>query len=211
MNDRDYTTAQTVRRRDLLINTILVEGSLVGLALTLGWLLGPDVWQWLHWSWDAVLWGCLAAIPPLIIILLIDRYPWGPFKHVADISDRILRPLLRECRWPDYFLLSALAGFCEEILFRGWLQPFLAQWMPMWGSLLIGGFFFALCHLITPAYFIIAWLISLYLGAIFIWSDNLLVPMLAHGVYDLIAIFVVMWQPDKSRAAEEARSETEAV
>ncbi|HMO36708.1 MAG TPA: CPBP family intramembrane metalloprotease, partial [Gemmatales bacterium] len=127
------------------------------------------------------------------LIFLITLFPIGPLKHVADISDHILRPLLKPCRWPDYFLLATLAGFCEELLFRGWLQPFLAQWMPLWGSILIGGFLFGLCHMLTTAYFILAWIISIYLALLMVWSDNLLVPMLTHGVYDLVALFVVLW------------------
>lgn len=189
--------AHTIRRRDLLLNTLLVEGGLAGLAIVLAWLFGPDLWQQFHWSKDGVIWGCLGAIPPLVIVLLISKFPIGPLKHVADISDKILRPLLAPCRWPDYFLLATLAGFCEELLFRGWLQPFLATWMPTWTSLLLGGFVFGLCHLLTPAYFIIAWIISIYLGLLLVWSDNLLVPMVTHGVYDLIALFVVMW-PDRT-------------
>lgn len=182
----------SIPRGDLLLNTILVEGGLAVLAIVLAWLFGPDLWATLHWSWNDVLWGTLGAIPPLVIILLIDRYPMGPFRHVADISDRILRPLLKNCKWPDYFLLATLAGFCEELLFRGWLQPFIAQYVPLWASILIGGFVFGLCHLLTSAYFIIAWLISIYLAMLLVWSDNLLVPMVTHGVYDLIAIFAVM-------------------
>lgn len=187
-----------LRRRDLLLNTLLVEGALAGLAVVLAWLLGPDLWRKLHWTVEGVVWGCLGAVPPLVVILLISLFPVGPLKHVADISDNILRPLLAPCRWPDYFLLAALAGFCEELLFRGWLQPYLATWTPVWCSLLLGGLVFGLCHLLTSAYFIIAWIISIYLGLLLVWSDNLLVPMVTHGVYDLIAIFVVMWPQSKA-------------
>jgi membrane protease YdiL (CAAX protease family) len=182
----------SIPRGDLLLNTIFVEGGLAVLAIVLAWLFGPDLWAALHCSWMDVLWGTLGAIPPLVIILLIDRYPIGPFRQVADISDRILRPLLKNCKWPDYFLLATLAGFCEELLFRGWLQPFLGQYLPLWSSIVIGGFVFGLCHLLTAAYFVIAWLISIYLAMLLVWSDNLLVPMVTHGVYDLIAIFAVM-------------------
>lgn len=185
--------SQTISRREILLNTLFVEGVLVLLAIVLARFLGPDLWANITFSWEAVFWGCLGAVPPLVIILLIDRYPIGPFKHVADISDRFLRPLLRSCRWPDYILFATLAGFCEELFFRGWMQPFLAQWLPLWASVVIGAFIFGLCHLITPAYFVIACIISGYLAALLIWTDNLLVPMLTHGVYDLIAIFAVMW------------------
>ena len=198
--------SQTISRREILLNTLFVEGGLALLAIILAWIFGPDLWANITLNWEAVLWGCLGAVPPLVIILLIDRYPIGPFKHVADISDRFLPTLLRSCRWPDFFLLATLAGFCEELFFRGWMQPCLAQWLPLWASVLIGGFIFGLCHLITPAYFIIAWIISLYLAALLIWTDNLLVPMLTHGVYDLIAIFAVMWSVNEPSTVSDEPS-----
>src|SRR5882724_6679782 len=105
-------TAQ-ISRREILLSTLIVEGGLALLAIVLAWFLGPDLWANITFTWEAVLWGCLGAVPPLVIILLIDRYPIGPLKHVADISDRFLRPLLQSCRWPDYFLFATLAGFCE--------------------------------------------------------------------------------------------------
>jgi hypothetical protein len=39
----------------------------------------------------------------------------------------------------------------------------------------------------------------LYLGGILIWTDNLLAPMVTHGVYDLVAIIAVMtpWKKEK--------------
>lgn len=197
----------TFSRSEILISTLLVEGGLALSAAVLSWLVGPELWSAFHWSWDGVQWGMLGAIPPLIIILAMDRYPVGPLKHVADISERFLRPLLRNCRWPDYFFLATLAGFCEELLFRGWLQPFLASGLTLWASILIGGFVFALCHMITPAYFIIAWLISIYLAMLLVWTDNLLVPMLTHGVYDLIALFVVMWPVQPETAVEPGVTE----
>jgi membrane protease YdiL (CAAX protease family) len=191
-----------ISRRELLSKTLLVEGALALLAFFLGYWPGPDVEEHFFFSWSAVVYGCLGAVPPLLILLLIDRFPIGPLRKVKDISEEFLRPILRNCKWPDFFLLSALAGFCEELFFRGWMQPFFAQWMPNWGSNLLVGFFFACCHAITPAYFIIAWLISLYLGGILLWSDNLLAPMVTHGVYDLIALFAVMYSRSQSLIIE---------
>jgi membrane protease YdiL (CAAX protease family) len=181
-----------ISRRELLTKTLLVEGGLALFALSLGWYFGPSVFARLEWSWAAAGWGALAALPPLFLLIVIDHFPVGPLKQVRDISDLFLRPILKNCRWPDYFLLAALAGFCEELFFRGWMQPFVHEWLAPWSTNLLVGFIFACCHAITPAYFIIAWLISLYLGGLFLWSDNLLVPMVTHGVYDLIALFAVM-------------------
>lgn len=191
--------ALPLQRSVLLINTLLVEGGLAVAALLFAYWLGPELFGDFSWNRQDVLIGCLGAVPPLILILLMDRFPFGPFKHISDISDRFLRPLLANCKWPDYFLLAFLAGFCEELLFRGWMQPYFTTWLPLWGSVLVTGIIFGLCHLITPAYFIIATLISIYLSCLYIWSGNLLVPMLTHGVYDLVALFAVMSFSSKSK------------
>lgn len=190
-----------LQRSVLLINTLLVEGGLAVAALLLAYWLGPELFGDFSWNRQDMLIGCLGAFPPLILILLMDRFPIGPFKHISDISDRFLRPLLANCQWPDYFLLAFLAGFCEELLFRGWMQPYFTTWLPLWASVLVTGIIFGLCHLITPAYFIIATLISIYLSFLYIWSGNLLVPMLTHGVYDLVALFAVMSFSSKSKQA----------
>jgi membrane protease YdiL (CAAX protease family) len=192
-----------ISRRELLTKTILVEGALALLAFLLGYWPGPDAEEHFHFSWSAVAYGGLAAGPPLLILLFIDHFPIGPLRKVKDISEEFLRPILRNCKWPDFFLLSALAGFCEELFFRGWMQPFFAQWMPHWGGNLLVGFFFACCHAITPAYFIIAWLISLYFGGILLWTDNLLAPMVTHGLYDLVALFAVMYSRGQSVTTKE--------
>jgi membrane protease YdiL (CAAX protease family) len=197
----------TLSRRSILVNTLLVEGMLAvlpvviyGFSLVYDWFTGapswPAPWGQLAWSWAAFGWGCLAAVPPLVVIWLIDVFPVGPLKKVQEISERFLRPLLRECRLPDFFLLATLAGFCEELLFRGWLQPLLNYYFDVYTSVILTAVIFALCHFITVAYFVIAFLISVYLSWLLVLSDNLLVPMAAHGFYDLVALIVVMW-PDK--------------
>ncbi|MBL8822450.1 MAG: CPBP family intramembrane metalloprotease [Planctomycetia bacterium] len=195
-----------IQRSVLLMNTLLVEGGLAVLALFLSYWIGPDLFGDFNWNRYDIMIGCLGAVPPLVLILAMDRFPIGPFRHISDISDKFLRPLLANCKWPDYFLLAFLAGFCEELLFRGWMQLFLINWVPVWCSVLITGIIFGLCHLITPAYFIIACLISIYLSCLYIWSGNLVVPMLTHGVYDLIAIFAVMAFSPKSMLNIESES-----
>ena len=50
-------------------------------------------------------------------------------------------------------------------------------------SLLFGAF-----HLLTWTYAIIAAFIGAYLGLLWIWTGNLLTPMITHAVYDLAAL-----------------------
>jgi len=78
------------------------------------------------------------------------------------------------------FLGGLTAAFGEEIFFRGFLQQTL--------GLVPASLLFMLAHFGKKEIRIISlWSVfqALYLGLFFIWSKNLLVPMIAHGLFDL--------------------------
>jgi membrane protease YdiL (CAAX protease family) len=47
---------------------------------------------------------------------------------------------------------------------------------------------FGLAHLITPLYGVLAALVSVYLGWLFLEYENLVVPMVTHAMYDFVAL-----------------------
>ena len=85
-------------------------------------------------------------------------------------------------------------GFCEEILFRGVLQP----WFEKLGGPTVGlvgsNVLFGLAHIITPLYGVLAGLIGCYLGWLLDCSGerNVLIPVISHAVYDYLAFLVVI-------------------
>jgi uncharacterized protein len=90
-------------------------------------------------------------------------------------------------------LVALAAGIGEELLFRGLMQHGLAQWWSghWWGWLaawLLTALVFGICHWISGMYAIMAFLAGLYLGALLLVFDNLLVPITAHALYDLAAL-----------------------
>ena len=58
----------------------------------------------------------------------------------------------------------------------------------MWVGLIAGGVLFGLAHCITPTYALLAGLIGLYLGWLWIATGNLLVPITTHAVYVFLAL-----------------------
>lgn len=84
--------------------------------------------------------------------------------------------------------ISLLAGVCEEALFRGAIQGSLAERVGMGLALALTSLLFGAAHLVTWTYGIMAALIAAYLGLLWIWTNNLLAPMVAHGVYDFVAL-----------------------
>jgi uncharacterized protein len=189
---------------------IAFETSLVALAAVLGWMLGrwplPGVWltadQW-HEQGIAVGWGVLAAVPLILGLLLVDRFPIGPWRELQKTVDQRLVPWIRHWTVWDMALISLAAGFGEEMLFRGLLQTALAELFPgTWGMLLalaLASVVFGVCHWITPSYALVAGIMGLYLGGLLLITGNLLAPIATHAVYDFVALFYLI----RTRAAPE--------
>ena len=170
----------------------LVEMTVVLLALGLGWLAGIDPLETLEWDWLALLAGIVVTVPMFGLFLLSMRFPVGPLLPIKRFLIEILGPSLAVCRWYDLVLLAILAGFSEELLFRGLLQPWFARGGYLSG--LVGSnLLFGLAHCITPMYAAIAALVGAYLGLSLdaTGEPNLLVPIIAHGLYDYLAFLVV--------------------
>jgi len=82
---------------------------------------------------------------------------------------------------PIQVLLGGLTAACgEEIFFRGFIQ----QWL----GLLIASLLFMVAHMGKKDIRIVSyWSVfqGLYLGLFYAYSKNLLVPMIAHGLFDM--------------------------
>ena len=60
--------------------------------------------------------------------------------------------------------------------------------MELWVALVMASLLFGAFHLITWTYAIIGAFIGVYLGLLWIWTGNLLTPMITHAVYDFMAL-----------------------
>lgn len=99
-----------------------------------------------------------------------------------------LGPLLAPRSPVELVLLACLAGIAEEMLFRGVVQIGLARLLPGGAALVVASAAFGLAHFITPAYALLAGLAGLYLGGLFLLQGNLIAPIVAHAVYDIVAL-----------------------
>jgi membrane protease YdiL (CAAX protease family) len=124
----------------------------------------------------------------LLLFLLCLTWPVGPLARIRRITDEIIRPLFASCTLLELALLSLMAGVGEEMLFRGFLQRALAQWWGVWLGVAVANVLFGLVHCITPTYAVLATLIGAYLSGWWLATGNLLVVMVAHGLYDFVAL-----------------------
>lgn len=173
----------------LLLPAVAFEGALAVLAVFLGWLIGRNPLQSMHWvAADAGL-AAAAALIPLAILIPCIFYPVGPLSALLRTVEETLVPLFAGCGILDLAIISLLAGLGEEMLFRPIVQQSLAEliggpWMGLVGAAVL----FALAHWITTTYAVIAGLIGLYLGWLWMVTGNLLVPIVTHAVYDFVVL-----------------------
>jgi membrane protease YdiL (CAAX protease family) len=175
-------------RRRVVWLAVLFEGGLALLALGLASLLGQSPWPGWPWEPRAVLWGVSACAPMLVLFAACVRWPVGPLARIKQFSEEIVRPLFGACSLWELALVSALAGVGEEMLFRGVVQGAISRWLNPPAGLTLASILFGLLHPITPTYVVLVALMGVYLGGIWLWTDNLLVVIVAHGLYDFLAL-----------------------
>jgi membrane protease YdiL (CAAX protease family) len=177
---------------------ILVEGGLIVLAWALGWLLDQLPLRTFSWNPAGALGGLLATVPMLVLFFLLLRWPVGPLLRIKRFSEEVLRPLLAPCSVLDLLGISVLAGLGEEMLFRGVLQGAFAAWLKSpWTALVLASVLFGLLHAVTLTYALLATLMGVYLGWLWYFcTDNLLAPVIAHTLYDFLALLFLLRGPE---------------
>lgn len=179
-------------RSQFLLLATTFQGGLAILALSAAWLAGINPFDQVRWTASAAVAGVLGTIPMLLIFVVTYRSKYKPFREIRDFLTESLGPTLKECYWFDLLWVSLVAGYSEELLFRGLIQQGARHWG--WGmGLLVSNLLFAILHAITPMYVVLAGAMGIILGLLFEFSDasNLLVPVTAHTLYDLIALHVI--------------------
>jgi membrane protease YdiL (CAAX protease family) len=135
----------------------------------------------------------VGTIPLILFFIIFYRFPVGPLWPIKKLLIRTLGPYLNTCHWYDLLLIALLAGVCEELFFRGFLQPWIESSGGAMAGLLGSNLVFALAHFITQTYALLTGLMGVYLGLLLDASGqrNLLIPILAHTIYDFLAFVIV--------------------
>ena len=134
----------------------------------------------------------MAAVPLLLGLRWTLTTGSNSVRRLVALVVEQLGPLLAPRSPVELALLAALAGFAEEILFRGVVQVGLAGILPESGALVVASAAFGLAHFITPTYAALAGLAGLYLGGLFLLQGSLIAPIVAHAVYDIVALNCVV-------------------
>lgn len=175
-------------------------------ALGLGAWVGVAPFAALDWTWRGLAWG-IAATAPLLLGLwwcLGTRVP--PVVRLVRLARQRIGPLFAGSTTLELALVAALAGLGEEALFRGVIQTALAGHVPAWAAIGLTAALFGVAHWLTLTYAVLAGIVGAYLGWTLTAGGNLLVPVVAHGLYDLIALAILV-RGAKAPRDEQVRGE----
>lgn len=179
-------------RQRIVLIAVGFEGGLAVLAWLLGWLLGEPPLAGARWDGQALLLGVAGTVPLLLAFVFLLVAPLPPLRRMRQLFDDLLIPLFRDCTVAELAAISLLAGVGEEMLFRGVLQAVVARWFGVVAGLVVASVAFGLLHAITPAYVVIASLFGLYLGWLWLLTDNLAVAIVAHALYDFLVLVYLL-------------------
>jgi membrane protease YdiL (CAAX protease family) len=181
-NDQTLTPVEFFRL------AVLFEGGLLALALVLAAFMDPPSWLQLDLGFTSIMLGLISSLPMLVALWLLRNFTSGPFGRLNRVVDSWLVPLVRGAPLWQYAVIAALAGLGEELLFRGVFQQWLTPRLGPWLAIMVTSIVFGLAHLITPLYGLLAALVSIYLGWLYLSFDSLTIPIVAHAFYDFVAL-----------------------
>ncbi len=170
------------------------EASLILVAIVLGWIADIDPFASIHFSENTVIYGLFGTLPLFLIFLSMEHMSIPAVQEIRQMLVKTLGPSMHRYNWADLFILAAIAGISEEILFRGVIQPWMENSWGMTAGLIASNILFGLVHAVTPLYAVLATGVGIYLGLFLDYGGerNLLTPIIIHGVYDFLAFLAIM-------------------
>ena len=179
---------------------VLVEGGLAVIAILADVLLFRlNYWTYIWCDGATVLQIGVGLFPLIVGYFVLQALPFAPFQRI----DRLVRELFQQhmshlTLW-QLAVIAALAGIGEELFFRGLIQLGLSAWLgiDVQIAIFIASVIFGLAHATTLTYFLLAFVISVYLGFLFDYTGNLFVPTAIHAFYDFAVFLYIRFTPNK--------------
>lgn len=180
----------------LLTLVFLTEGAALGAAFLLARWFGIHLFPLTRNFAGDIVKGTLAALPPLLLFICSLTKGAARVPGLRSLRRKVLgdiRSLFMDVGLLELVLISASAGFAEELLFRGVLQ---SEFGIVTASLIFG-----LVHFINPSYVLAASAMGFYIGVVFLMSGHLLMPVQLHFIYDLGALAYIRYLKDDESPA----------
>jgi membrane protease YdiL (CAAX protease family) len=169
--------------------TVLFESFLLALAFGLGHFAGVSPLANLEMSGKAFLSGTGLGLLMIAALLALVHIPWAPLERLREKLEGPVAGLFTGQTILGLTIMSAMAGVCEEVFFRGFLQGAVTARAGIWAGLGLASLAFGLAHAISLVYAIYAGVMGALFGVSYLLAGNLLVPVVAHAVFDLIGLW----------------------
>ncbi len=131
----------------------------------------------------ALIWSVGLALGITIASSIIYRL-WAAYRRSADIYlELVVKPLV----WADLIWLGLLPGLSEELLFRGVMLPAFGLNL---SAVIISSLLFGILHLSGAnqwPYVVWATIVGFALGYVALITGNLLIPITAHIITNLVS------------------------
>ncbi|MFC2953258.1 CPBP family intramembrane glutamic endopeptidase [Marinicaulis aureus] len=179
-------TPQSEERTFLIIisGTALMGLAAIGLSFVFNTPLGPQ----LTLDINAVLIGIIATTPLAAFLWWFSNTTLEHFAAFRRSQIKFFSEVGFTFTPRRIALMAIAAGISEELLFRGVLQTWGAAFAPELLVIIVTNALFGMMHMRTALYAVIAGLVGMYLGVLYMLTDNLLAPIAAHALYDAVAL-----------------------
>jgi membrane protease YdiL (CAAX protease family) len=180
------------QRSDGFAMAVVVEGGLALAALIIAWIFRVSLRDMLPEPGaplvSAIVRGLLATLPMLVIFWLLVNSNWPMMRQLRTQVQWLIDEMFPSRSIAQFAMVAILAGVGEELLFRGALQSILGNWTSPVIGLVITSLLFGLAHALSKLYFLFAVAVGAFLGWMTLKYNDLVAPMVAHGVYDFLAL-----------------------
>jgi uncharacterized protein len=171
---------------------VVVEGSLAIGALVLAWLFDVSLRdQFAPLGTPliaAIARGLVATVPMLLVFWWLVTSKSPMLGQLRDQVEWLVHEMFPTASVLQFAMIATLAGVGEELLFRGALQTKLAEWTSPITGLLLTSLLFGLAHALSKLYFVFAIAVGAFLGWLALEYHDLVAPMVAHALYDFVAL-----------------------
>lgn len=170
--------------RLLLLNLYVTQAILLALACVLLWWQNGLSTHLFSFQWRALVWGAGAGLFIVAVDVKLSRH----FPHYMADDGGINERLFQQRPYWHIFLMAFVVAFCEELLFRGAIQPLIG----IWGTSVL----FTLIHfryLQKWLMVVVLFCISMVLGGLMVGTGSLWAPFITHFTVDFTLGLLVKW------------------
>lgn len=177
-------------RNTIFALTAVLEGGLLLVAAVIMNVAHVQLLEKFQLLPQPFLWGLgtAAATTTISILCLLLGKRLRFLAELQEMSEKFLSPLVSVLGFGDIVFIALVSGFCEEVLFRGVLQPLMGLWVV---SILFG--FFHDPSLRYKSYLLFTFLAGLALGYLYQVTGNLWSCITAHVVHNFLALIALRY------------------